>query len=294
MGIKFERVNFAYSQGTLREHHALIDINLNIELGSFITIIGHTGSGKSTLIQHMNALLQPQEGTVYILDKAIIGGKKNTGVNRIRQRVGLVFQFPEYQLFEETVEKDVMFGPMNFGVSKQEARQRAREAILMVGLDESILERSPLNLSGGQMRRVAIAGILAMQPDVLVLDEPTAGLDPQGQREMMELFNDLHKKYNKTIVLITHNMNHVLEYAQRVVVMNEGRIAFDGTPFELFSSRSFLEAHQLDLPDLLKLAYLIEDKLSMTLNKQVKTVDELAEAIKIALAGKGDLHVRQH
>src|SRR5690606_4283803 len=141
--------------------------------------------------------------------------------NRIRQRVGLVFQFPEYQLFEETVEKDVMFGPMNFGVSKQEARQRAREAILMVGLDESILERSPLNLSGGQMRRVAIAGILAMQPDVLVLDEPTAGLDPQGQREMMELFNDLHKKYNKTIVLITHNMNHVLEYAQRVVVMNE-------------------------------------------------------------------------
>lgn len=294
MGIKFDRVNFAYSQGTLREHHALIDINLNIELGSFITIIGHTGSGKSTLIQHMNALLQPQEGTVYILDKAIIGGKKNTGVNRIRQRVGLVFQFPEYQLFEETVEKDVMFGPMNFGVSKQEARQRAREAILMVGLDESILERSPLNLSGGQMRRVAIAGILAMQPDVLVLDEPTAGLDPQGQREMMELFNDLHKKYNKTIVLITHNMNHVLEYAQRVVVMNEGRIAFDGTPFELFSSRSFLEAHQLDLPDLLKLAYLIEDKLSMTLNKQVKTVDELAEAIKIALAGKGDLHVRQH
>lgn len=294
MGIKFERVNFAYSQGTFREHHALIDINLNIELGSFITIIGHTGSGKSTLIQHMNALLQPQEGTVYILDKAIIGGKKNTGVNRIRQRVGLVFQFPEYQLFEETVEKDVMFGPMNFGVSKQEARQRAREAILMVGLDESILERSPLNLSGGQMRRVAIAGILAMQPDVLVLDEPTAGLDPQGQREMMELFNDLHKKYNKTIVLITHNMNHVLEYAQRVVVMNEGRIAFDGTPFELFSSRSFLEAHQLDLPDLLKLAYLIEDKLSMTLNKQVKTVDELAEAIKIALAGKGDLHVRQH
>lgn len=294
MGIKFERVNFAYSQGTLREHHALIDINLNIELGSFITIIGHTGSGKSTLIQHMNALLQPQEGTVYILDKAIIGGKKNTGVNRIRQRVGLVFQFPEYQLFEETVEKDVMFGPMNFGVSKQEARQRAREAILMVGLDESILERSPLNLSGGQMRRVAIAGILAMQPDVLVLDEPTAGLDPQGQHEMMELFNDLHKKYNKTIVLITHNMNHVLEYAQRVVVMNEGRIAFDGTPFELFSSRSFLEAHQLDLPDLLKLAYLIEDKLSMTLNKQVKTVDELAEAIKIALAGKGDLHVRQH
>lgn len=294
MGIKFERVNFAYSQGTLREHHALIDINLNIELGSFITIIGHTGSGKSTLIQHMNALLQPQEGTVYILDKAIIGGKKNTGVNRIRQRVGLVFQFPEYQLFEETVEKDVMFGPMNFGVSKQEARQRAREAILMVGLDESILQRSPLNLSGGQMRRVAIAGILAMQPDVLVLDEPTAGLDPQGQREMMELFNDLHKKYNKTIVLITHNMNHVLEYAQRVVVMNEGRIAFDGTPFELFSSRSFLEAHQLDLPDLLKLAYLIEDKLSMTLNKQVKTVDELAEAIKIALAGKGDLHVRQH
>lgn len=291
MGIQFERVNFSYSEGTIREHQALIDINLTIELGSFLTVIGHTGSGKSTLIQHMNALLQPHSGTVRILDKEIIGGKKNTGVNQVRQRVGLVFQFPEYQLFEETVEKDIMFGPMNFGVSKEEAKQRAREAIKMVGLDEEMLQRSPLNLSGGQMRRVAIAGILAMRPDVLVLDEPTAGLDPQGQVEMMELFNDLHQRYNKTIILITHNMNHVLEYAERVIVMADSQIVFDGSPLELFSNRNFLETHHLDLPDLLKLAYAIEDRLNIELDKRVKTVDELVQEIKRVLSREGEAHV---
>lgn len=291
MGIQFERVNFSYSEGTIREHQALIDINLTIELGSFLTVIGHTGSGKSTLIQHMNALLQPHSGTVRILDKEIIGGKKNTGVNQVRQRVGLVFQFPEYQLFEETVEKDIMFGPMNFGVSKEEAKQRAREAIKMVGLDEEMLQRSPLNLSGGQMRRVAIAGILAMRPDVLVLDEPTAGLDPQGQVEMMELFNDLHQRYNKTIILITHNMNHVLEYAERVIVMADSQIVFDGSPLELFSNRNFLETHHLDLPDLLKLAYAIEDRLNIELDKRVKTVDELVQEIERVLSREGEAHV---
>ena len=291
MGIQFERVNFSYSEGTIREHQALIDINLTIELGSFLTVIGHTGSGKSTLIQHMNALLQPHSGTVRILDKEIIGGKKNTGVNQVRQRVGLVFQFPEYQLFEETVEKDIMFGPMNFGVSKEEAKQRAREAIKMVGLDEEMLQRSPLNLSGGQMRRVAIAGILAMRPDVLVLDEPTAGLDPQGQVEMMELFNDLHQRYNKTIILITHNMHHVLEYAERVIVMADSQIVFDGSPLELFCSRDFLETHHLGLPALFKLAYAIEDRLNIELDKRVKTVDELVQEIERVLSREGEAHV---
>lgn len=279
MGIQFEKVNFKYSAGTIREHRALIDIDLAIELGTFISVIGHTGSGKSTLIQHMNALLQPSTGVVHVLDKTIVGGKKNTGVNSVRQRVGLVFQFPEYQLFEETVEKDVMFGPMNFGVSKDEARIRAREAVQMVGLSEDMLQRSPLNLSGGQMRRVAIAGILAMKPDVLVLDEPTAGLDPQGQREMMELFKNLHEKHHKTIILITHDMNNVLHYSERVIVMNHGEIVYDGIPLDLFSQRDLLERYYLDLPDLLKIAYAIEDRFQIELDKRVTSVEQLADVI---------------
>lgn len=292
MGIQFEKVNFKYSEGTIREHRALIDIDLNIELGTYITVIGHTGSGKSTLIQHMNALLQPTSGVVRILDKEIVGGKKNTKINSVRQRVGLVFQFPEYQLFEETVEKDVMFGPMNFGVSKEEAQERAREAIRMVGLGEEILQRSPLNLSGGQMRRVAIAGILAMQPDVLVLDEPTAGLDPQGQREMMELFNDLHQTYHKTIILITHDMNNVLHYAKRVVVMHHGEIVYDGTPLDLFSKRELLEQYSLDLPDLLKIAYSIEEQFQVNIDKRITNVEQLADAIKQLVQSRdGERHV---
>ena len=234
MQIKFESVNHVYNANTPMEQRALYDINFEIKEGQFLSVVGHTGSGKSTLIQHMNGLLKPSSGSITIGEKVIKSDEKNKGLKEVRQHVGLVFQFPEYQLFEETVEKDIMFGPMNYGVSEDEAHQRARDVIQMVGLNESILEHSPFNLSGGQMRRVAIAGILAMNPDVLVLDEPTAGLDPQGQYEMMEMFNTLHKQYGKTIVLVTHDMNLVAEYAEEMIVMHRGVMKLKGTPQQVF------------------------------------------------------------
>ena len=234
MRIKFESVNHIYNANTPMEQRALYDINFDIEAGQFLAIVGHTGSGKSTLIQHMNGLLKPSSGCIRIGEKVIKSDEKNKGLKEVRQYVGLVFQFPEYQLFEETVEKDIMFGPMNYGVSEEESRQRAHDVIRLVGLDEEVLQKSPFNLSGGQMRRVAIAGILAMNPDVLVLDEPTAGLDPQGQHEMMEMFKTLHQEYGKTIVLVTHDMNLVAEYAQEMIVMHRGVMKLKGTPQQVF------------------------------------------------------------
>jgi len=286
MAIQFEKVNFKYSEGSNRENAALIDVDLNIGLDDYIVVIGHTGSGKSTLIQHMNALLQPTSGTVTILDRKVIAGKKNKNINKIRKTVGLVFQFPEYQLFEETVEKDIMFGPMNFGVSKDDAIQKAKEVIKLVGLDESFLSRSPLNLSGGQMRRVAIAGILAMDPKVLILDEPTAGLDPQGQVEMMQMFDNLYRNHQKTIILITHDMNYVVKYANRVIVMNHGKVVFDGKPLDLFSKKDLLTQYELDLPDITKIIFDIENKLNIKLDKNVVDVKQLAEMIAKHLGGE--------
>lgn len=290
MGIQFDKVNYLYARGTSQEKAALIDIDLNIDLNDFIAIIGHTGSGKSTLIQHMNAILQPTSGVVKILDKTIIGGRKNRDINIVRKRVGLVFQFPEYQLFEETVEKDIMFGPLNFGVTKEEAAFKAREALKWVGLDQDLLQRSPLNLSGGQMRRVAIAGILAMEPDVLVLDEPTAGLDPQGQKEMMEMFYNLHVNQQKTIILVTHDMNYVAQYANRIIVLNEGRIVFDGNTWDLFANYELIKKYHLDLPDITKLIIDIENKLGIELDHKINTVENLAQALVQALGGAN--HVR--
>jgi len=290
MGIQFDKVNYLYARGTSQEKAALIDIDLNIDLNDFIAIIGHTGSGKSTLIQHMNAILQPTSGVVKILDKTIIGGRKNRDINIVRKRVGLVFQFPEYQLFEETVEKDIMFGPLNFGVTKEEAAIKAREALKWVGLDQDLLQRSPLNLSGGQMRRVAIAGILAMEPDVLVLDEPTAGLDPQGQKEMMEMFYNLHVNQQKTIILVTHDMNYVAQYANRIIVLNEGRIVFDGNTWDLFANYELIKKYHLDLPDITKLIIDIENKLGIELDHKINTVENLAQALVQALGGAN--HVR--
>ena len=248
MQIKFESVNHVYNANTPMEQRALYDINFEIKEGQFLSVVGHTGSGKSTLIQHMNGLLKPSSGSITIGEKVIKSDEKNKGLKEVRQHVGLVFQFPEYQLFEETVEKDIMFGPMNYGVSEDEAHQRARDVIQMVGLNESILEHSPFNLSGGQMRRVAIAGILAMNPDVLVLDEPTAGLDPQGQHEMMEMFNTLHKQYGKTIVLVTHDMNLVAEYAEEMIVMHRGVMKLKGTPQQVFKEVEVLKECGITLP----------------------------------------------
>lgn len=286
MQIKFESVNHVYNANTPMEQRALYDINFEIKEGQFLSVVGHTGSGKSTLIQHMNGLLKPSSGSITIGEKVIKSDEKNKGLKDVRQHVGLVFQFPEYQLFEETVEKDIMFGPMNYGVSEDEAHQRARDVIQMVGLNESILEHSPFNLSGGQMRRVAIAGILAMNPDVLVLDEPTAGLDPQGQYEMMEMFNTLHKQYGKTIVLVTHDMNLVAEYAEEMIVMHRGVMKLKGTPQQVFKEVEVLKECGITLPIAAQNYHQLAKKVGLSVDKLPLTTDEFVSQIE-ALVGRG-------
>ncbi|WP_041864714.1 energy-coupling factor transporter ATPase [Streptococcus pneumoniae] len=223
MGIALENVNFTYQEGTPLASAALSDVSLTIEDGSYTALIGHTGSGKSTILQLLNGLLVPSQGSVRVFDTLITSTSKNKDIRQIRKQVGLVFQFAENQIFEETVLKDVAFGPQNFGVSEEDAVKTAREKLALVGIDESLFDRSPFELSGGQMRRVAIAGILAMEPSILVLDEPTAGLDPLGRKELMTLFKKLHQS-GMTIVLVTHLMDDVAEYANQVYVMEKGRL----------------------------------------------------------------------
>lgn len=280
MGIKFEKVSHIYNLNTPMEQRALYDINIDIKDNQFVSIVGHTGSGKSTLIQHMNGLLKPTSGVITVGDQTIKADEKNKGLKAIRQRVGLVFQFPEYQLFEETVEKDIMFGPMNYGVSEDEARMRAREVAKIVGLDDSLLEHSPFHLSGGQMRRVAIAGILAMNPEILVLDEPTAGLDPQGQHEMMQIFNDLYTKYGKTIVLVTHDMNLVCEYAEHVIVMHRGEMKIQGSPKEVFKEVGLLEQCGITLPLAAQNYYNFASKLGLPVEELPLTTEEFVSKIE--------------
>ena len=281
MQIKFESVNHIYNANTPMEQRALYDINFDIKDGQFLAIVGHTGSGKSTLIQHMNGLLKPSSGSITIGEKVIKPDEKNKGLKEIRQYVGLVFQFPEYQLFEETVEKDIMFGPMNYGVSEEEAKVRAHDVIKMVGLDESVLSQSPFNLSGGQMRRVAIAGILAMNPDVLVLDEPTAGLDPQGQHEMMEMFNTLHKQYHKTIILVTHDMNLVAEYAEEMIVMHRGEMKFKGAPQQVFKEVDALRECGIILPIAAQNYRELANKIGLSVGNLPLTTDEFVKQIEL-------------
>ena len=223
MPIAFEHVSHIYSEGTPYRYVALSDVNLELSEGKITAIIGQTGSGKSTLVQHLNALLLPSLGRVTVLDRTIEAGTAPKGLKSLRGQVGLVFQFPEYQLFEETVLKDVAFGPKNFGAAEEEAVKKAKTALKMVDLGSEYYERSPLELSGGQKRRAAIAGILAMDPKVLVLDEPTAGLDPQGTIEMMKLFYSLNRNYGKTVLIVTHDMEQVFLYCDEVVVMTNGR-----------------------------------------------------------------------
>lgn len=260
MPINFEKVSFIYQPDTPFAFQGLNDVSFHIEDGSFTAIIGHTGSGKSTLIQHLNALLRQTKGVVTINDFVVMPETKEKQLKSLRQQVGVVFQFPEAQLFEETLVKDVMFGPLNFGVSVEESRQRAEEALRTVGIDDSLFERSPFDLSGGQMRRVAIAGILAMQPNVLVLDEPTAGLDPKGRLDMMNLFKRLHQEQGLTIVLVTHHMNDVLQYADKVLVMHKGELVKSGTPLDIFSNRQWLVEHEIGLPDSMDFAYRLRQK----------------------------------
>ena len=247
MGIALENVSFTYQEGTPLASTALSDVSLTIEDGSYTALIGHTGSGKSTILQLLNGLLVPSAGSVRVFDTLITSTSKNKDIRQIRKQVGLVFQFAENQIFEETVLKDVAFGPQNFGVSEEDAEQIAREKLALVGIDESLYNRSPFELSGGQMRRVAIAGILAMEPAILVLDEPTAGLDPLGRKELMNLFKKLHQS-GMTIVLVTHLMDDVAEYANQVYVMEKGRLVKGGKPSDVFQDVVFMEEVQLGVP----------------------------------------------
>ena len=249
MGIALENVNFTYQEGTPLASTALSDVSLTIEDGSYTALIGHTGSGKSTILQLLNGLLVPSQGSVRVFDTLITSTSKNKDIRQIRKQVGLVFQFAENQIFEETVLKDVAFGPQNFGVSEEDAEQIARKKLALVGIDESLFDRSPFELSGGQMRRVAIAGILAMEPAILVLDEPTAGLDPLGRKELMNLFKKLHQS-GMTIVLVTHLMDDVAEYANQVYVMEKGRLVKGGRPRDVFQDVVFMEEVQLGVPKL--------------------------------------------
>ena len=247
MGIALENVSFTYQEGTPLASAALLDVSLTIEDGFYTALIGHTGSGKSTILQLLNGLLVPSQGSVRVFDTLITSTSKNKDIRQIRKQVGLVFQFAENQIFEETVLKDVAFGPQNFGVSEEDAEQIAREKLALVGIDESLFDRSPFELSGGQMRRVAIAGILAMEPAILVLDEPTAGLDPLGRKELMNLFKKLHQS-GMTIVLVTHLMDDVAEYANQVYVMEKGRLVKGGKPSDVFQDVVFMEKVQLGVP----------------------------------------------
>ena len=278
MDIRFKQVGFAYQAGTPFEMKALHDVTFSVKDGSYVAIIGHTGSGKSTILQHLNALLKPTEGLVELGDKTIDSTTGNKDLKPLRKKVGIVFQFPEAQLFEETVEKDIAFGPKNFGVSEEEALKIAAEVVKTVGLPEEVLKKSPFDLSGGQMRRVAIAGVLAMKPEVLVLDEPTAGLDPKGRLEMMEMFYKLNKEQNMTIVLVTHQMNDVSDYADHVIVIESGNVVKEGSPKEVFSDASWLLEKQLGVPTTLAFVEKLKEK-GWSTDKMPLTLDELANAI---------------
>ncbi|WP_163102769.1 energy-coupling factor ABC transporter ATP-binding protein [Peribacillus alkalitolerans] len=279
MQVELKDVEHRYQANTPFERLALYDVNLAISEGSYIAIIGHTGSGKSTLLQHLNGLLKPTKGRVVIGDRTIEAGKKEKHLKPIRKKVGIVFQFPEHQLFDETVEKDISFGPMNFGVSEEEAKKLARTALKQVGLEEAILEKSPFDLSGGQMRRVAIAGVLAMEPEVLVLDEPTAGLDPRGRQEIMDMFADLHKKHGITTILVTHSMEDAAKYADEIVIMHQGTVFKKGTPNDIFSQPEQLMELGLDVPETVRFQLTLQKEMGIRFDQPCLTVESLAKEI---------------
>ena len=277
MGIALENVSYIYQNGTPFASTALSDVSLTIKDGSYTALIGHTGSGKSTILQLLNGLLVPTDGEVRVFDTLITPTSVNKEIRQIRKQVGLVFQFAENQIFEETVLKDVAFGPQNFGVSREEAETIAREKLALVGIDESLFERSPFELSGGQMRRVAIAGILAMEPRILVLDEPTAGLDPIGRKELMNLFKKLHQD-GITIVLVTHLMDDVAEYADQVYMMEKGRLVKSGEPSFVFQDIDFMEKIQLGVPKITRFAQKLI-KRGATFKQLPITIEEFKEFI---------------
>ncbi len=285
MGIYFNEVTHEYASYSKKTYKAIQNISLKIEKSNeFVALIGHTGSGKSTLAKHMNALIFPTSGSVEIYGKHITHKRdKKINYNQLRKHVGLVFQFPEYQLFEETVEKDIMFGPLNFKVPVEEAKELARTSLSLVGLDDTYLIRNPFNLSGGEKKRVSIAGILALDPDILVLDEPTSGLDPAGKKTLMDLFTDIHQKTKKTIVIITHDMDLVYQYFNRVIVLKDGQLSFDGTPDDLFRS-DVLDHNHLDYPNTIKTMKYLKETLHVDMNIYQKNVDDVVAEINRVIA----------
>lgn len=287
MSIVIEHLNYVYMQGGPYETKALDDVSLTIHDGEFVGLIGHTGSGKSTLVQHLNGLILPTSGQITVdgMDLA----DKNTDKRAIRRRVGLVFQYPENQLFEETVAKDIAFGPKNLGLDEAEIDRRVRTAMRRVALDfDKLSQRSVFELSGGQMRRVAIAGVLAMEPQTLVLDEPCAGLDPKGREEILGLISDLHRESGATIVMVSHSMDDVAALAERVIVMNHGKVAMDGAPREVFSRGEELRAIGLDVPQAVELAQKLREK-GFDVPEGIYKIEEVRAAVE-AIVGKGGRH----
>ncbi|RSK25577.1 energy-coupling factor ABC transporter ATP-binding protein [Bacillus sp. HMF5848] len=290
MSIVFKNVEFKYQKNTPFERLAIHNINLDVPSGQYYAIIGHTGSGKSTILQHLNGLLLPTNGSITIDDIAIqAGGKQAKALKQLRKKVGVVFQFPEHQLFEETVEKDICFGPMNFGLSLDKAKEKAREMLHLVGLSDDLLDRSPFDLSGGQMRRVAIAGVLAMEPDILVLDEPTAGLDPRGRLEIMDMFYQLHKKKNITVFLVTHSMEDAAKYADYILVMHKGQLIKQGTPQYIFSEADELKRIGLNVPETVAFKKRLEQCLGITFPNDCMTEAQVVEYVK-SLFNKGEAY----
>ena len=277
MGITLQQVSYTYQANTPFEGRALFGVDLEIVEGSYTALIGHTGSGKSTILQLLNGLNVPTAGSVIIDEMVITPTSVNKDIKQVRKKVGLVFQFPESQVFDETVLKDVAFGPQNFGVSKEEAEATAREKLALVGIDEELFGRSPFELSGGQMRRVAIAGILAMEPSVLVLDEPTAGLDPAGRKELMAIFKELHQA-GMTIVLVTHLMDDVANFADYVYVLEKGKVVRSGHPSAVFQEVDFMESIQLGVPKVTKFAANLERR-GFVFEKLPIRIEELTEVL---------------
>ena len=284
MSIELKNITYTYSPGTAYEIHALKDINLEIPDGQFIGVIGHTGSGKSTLIQHLNALIRPTSGSVLYNGEDVWEEKYDR--RKLRSQVGLVFQYPEHQLFESDVLSDVCFGPMNQGMSREEAEAEAKKALLQVGFKEKNFSKSPFELSGGQKKRVAIAGVLAMNPKILILDEPTAGLDPKGRDEILDQISELHKARGITIILVSHSMEDVAKYVERLIVVNRGQIAFDDTPREVFSHYQELEAMGLAAPQLTYIMHALKQK-GLKVDPNATTVEEARDDILRALKEAG-------
>ena len=282
MSIRAEHLNHIYGEGTVYEQYALRDVNFEIQDGEFVGLIGHTGSGKSTLIQHLNGLLKASSGAIYYNGENIYS--EGYDMRALRSKVGLVFQYPEHQLFEVDVFSDVCFGPKNQGLSKEEVEERAKDALRQVGLDEKFWEQSPFELSGGQKRRVAIAGVLAMKPEVLILDEPTAGLDPKGRDEILDELEALHRDRHMTIILVSHSMEDIARYADRIMVMNHGEKVFDGPPRKVFHHYRELEKIGLAAPQITYIVHELRDH-GVPIDSDLITVEEARDAI-LALLGK--------